>query len=85
MRYMDRVHEIYQARLLLTQKSQHDCMGLVCVRKKKTQAQANHILEREDLRLRIQVLAVKIIYRWWKRCQRRVAKIEISDLEAEVI
>ena len=84
MRYMDRVHEIYQARLLLTQKSQHDCMGLVCVRKKNTQAQANHILEREDLRLRIQEMAVKIIHRWWKRCQRRMAKIKISDIEAEV-
>jgi hypothetical protein len=83
---MDREHEIYHARrLFVDTRIPTRLCGFGLCSQKNTQAQANHLLEREDLRLRIQVLAVKIIYRWWKRCQRRVAKIEISDLEAEVI
>jgi len=70
---------------VLTHHPQYDYLGLVCVCKKPTQASANQLLEREELRLRVQVMAVEIIRLWWRRCKRRLANIKITDEEDEVI
>jgi hypothetical protein len=49
------------------------------------QVAANQMLEREELRLKIEVLAVRIIQRWWKSCVRRMAKIAINKYDREVM
>ena len=52
---------------------------------KPMQVAANQMLEREELRLKIEVLAVRIIQRWWKSCVRRMAKIAINKYDREVM
>ncbi len=59
--------------------------GWVCVCQKPIQVAANQMLEREELRLKIEVLAIRIIQRWWKSCVRRMAKIAINKYDREVM
>jgi hypothetical protein len=85
---MDEGHETYNARLCVDTRFPIRLPGLgLCLQKTKkpTQASANQLLEREELRLRFQVMAVEIIRLWWRRCKRRLANIKITEEEDEVI
>jgi len=81
---MEREHVTYMAWLCVDTRTPPR-LRWVCVCKKSTQASANQLLEREELRLRVQVMAVEIIRLWWKRCKRRLANFKITDEEDEVI
>ena len=64
---------------------QHNCVVSFVFAKKTMQVAANQMFEREELRLKIEVLAVRIIQRWWKSCVRRIAKITINRYDREVL
>lgn len=83
---MDGGRETYNAWLCVDTRTPIRLPGLgLCLQQKPTQASANQLLEREELRLRVQVIAVKIIRLWWRSCKRRLSNIKVTDEEDEVI